>query len=490
MGLPGISAGSLGGVASAGAGGVTPGSGSSGFTDPRVIVSQAGALNDGPTDVYEFAVDAGNDLTVRYAMELGGAGALVIHIPTTPATAGQRGWDFETIAGPGAAASAAVVGGAGADNYVVGGQGGAGSAARAAGAGGHAIIVAGAAGANGGGGGANGGSVFVDASDGTGAGVSGSVLIATQTASTFGTRYVQVGPAGGTVPLLVDVAAPVGAELVNVAGDTNALTIFGRTFIGTPVASDEVVIGHYDARASTTQYTVRSSAPAATSAALFNTPATSANGTLYLQLGGSFSAGWTIGDNLGNFQLRPLTSATADIGSTALKVRDLHLSRDVYVGDDIELLASVDHDIYVATASGAGGSLNIFAAAGITSGNGGSVTVTAGNAATSAPGTPRTGGSVTILAGEGAGDASVGGNVIIDAAGGSTTQGSILLGTVEACPIVVGHASSLVTFYNGTPVARGAAVADAAGGATVDAEARTAINALLARIRAVNLIAT
>ena len=37
---------------------------------------------------------------------------------------------------------------------------------------------------------------------------------------------------------------------------------------------------------------------------------------------------------------------------------------------------------------------------------------------------------------------------------------------------------------------RGAAVADAAGGATIDAEARTALNALLARLRTHGLIAT
>lgn len=36
---------------------------------------------------------------------------------------------------------------------------------------------------------------------------------------------------------------------------------------------------------------------------------------------------------------------------------------------------------------------------------------------------------------------------------------------------------------------RGAAVADVTGGATIDAEARTAINALLARLRAHGLIA-
>lgn len=46
--------------------------------------------------------------------------------------------------------------------------------------------------------------------------------------------------------------------------------------------------------------------------------------------------------------------------------------------------------------------------------------------------------------------------------------------------------------FNGTKVvgAQGAAVADAAGGATVDAEARTALNALLARLRTHGLIAT
>lgn len=38
--------------------------------------------------------------------------------------------------------------------------------------------------------------------------------------------------------------------------------------------------------------------------------------------------------------------------------------------------------------------------------------------------------------------------------------------------------------------AQGAAVADASGGSTVDAEARTALNALLARLRAHGLIAT
>lgn len=47
-----------------------------------------------------------------------------------------------------------------------------------------------------------------------------------------------------------------------------------------------------------------------------------------------------------------------------------------------------------------------------------------------------------------------------------------------------------LSVYNATPIAQGAAVADAAGGAVVDAEARTALNALLARIRAFGIIAT
>lgn len=40
-----------------------------------------------------------------------------------------------------------------------------------------------------------------------------------------------------------------------------------------------------------------------------------------------------------------------------------------------------------------------------------------------------------------------------------------------------------------TPIGRGAAIADAAGGATVDAEARTALNALLAQLRLFGFIA-
>jgi hypothetical protein len=47
-----------------------------------------------------------------------------------------------------------------------------------------------------------------------------------------------------------------------------------------------------------------------------------------------------------------------------------------------------------------------------------------------------------------------------------------------------------IGFYNKTPVVQGASVADATGGATIDSEARTAINSLLSRIRDLGLIAT
>jgi hypothetical protein len=47
-----------------------------------------------------------------------------------------------------------------------------------------------------------------------------------------------------------------------------------------------------------------------------------------------------------------------------------------------------------------------------------------------------------------------------------------------------------LAFYNATPIVQGASVADASGGATIDAEARAAINALISRIEAMGIIAT
>lgn len=58
---------------------------------------------------------------------------------------------------------------------------------------------------------------------------------------------------------------------------------------------------------------------------------------------------------------------------------------------------------------------------------------------------------------------------------------------------VISLKNGALAFFNGTPRAQGAAVADPSGGATIDAECRTAVIALLNRLRAAagcNLIAT
>ncbi len=453
MGLPGVSAGSLGGVASSGGGGgVTPGGGSSGFTQYRAIVADAaGALNQGPSLNYDFIGDGGGFLSLRFNLEAGGPGSYVYLSPTVPLTAGAAGYEADFAGGDAADASGAVVGGVGGPAYVYGGTGGDGSATQVAGAGGPLFLGAGQPGASGGAGGANGADVFVDACDGTGAGVTGSILIGVQTTSLLGTRYVRVGPDAGSVPLLVDRSAPVGAELLNVRSDTDALSLLGRTAIGSWVATDEVNVGHYDFRATATGYALRTSASGTT---LVNAPGpTGASLLVYTLLGGSIANGWVVGDGAGNATMRPLTTNAFDIGTTALKVRDIHLSRDAYVGDDVEFLANADHDIYVAAATGTGGGLNIFAANGVTNGTGGSVTITAGNSASSSPGTPRTGGGVTILAGTGSGDASVGGSVTIDARPGNSTNGQTLINTVHAAPVVICHASGSLGFYGVAPVA-------------------------------------
>jgi len=67
--------------------------------------------------------------------------------------------------------------------------------------------------------------------------------------------------------------------------------------------------------------------------------------------------------------------------------------------------------------------------------------------------------------------------------------GNIVLGTTTGTAIGTAAAQKL-GFWNATPVVQPAAVADASGGATVDAEARTALNDLLAKLRTIGLIAT
>lgn len=50
--------------------------------------------------------------------------------------------------------------------------------------------------------------------------------------------------------------------------------------------------------------------------------------------------------------------------------------------------------------------------------------------------------------------------------------------------------SQKLGFYNASPIAQGASVADATGGVVIDSEARTAVNSLISRIESLGLIAT
>ena len=70
------------------------------------------------------------------------------------------------------------------------------------------------------------------------------------------------------------------------------------------------------------------------------------------------------------------------------------------------------------------------------------------------------------------------------------TATTLIVGASTATGVRVGKSGGAVGFYGTTPIAIGASVADASGGATIDAEARTAINALISRIEALGLITT
>jgi len=95
---------------------------------------------------------------------------------------------------------------------------------------------------------------------------------------------------------------------------------------------------------------------------------------------------------------------------------------------------------------------------------------------------------------------SVNGNTTLGDAGGDTVtitantvtladSTNLVLNTTTGTKIGTGTTQKL-GFYNATPVVQGASVADATGGATVDSECRTAVNALISRIEATGLIAT
>ncbi len=79
-----------------------------------------------------------------------------------------------------------------------------------------------------------------------------------------------------------------------------------------------------------------------------------------------------------------------------------------------------------------------------------------------------------------------------------STSGSLSFGagasirpsTTGAGLRIGGATNELIGFWNVTAVVQPTAVADASGGGTIDTEARTALNALLARVRTIGLIAT
>lgn len=76
-------------------------------------------------------------------------------------------------------------------------------------------------------------------------------------------------------------------------------------------------------------------------------------------------------------------------------------------------------------------------------------------------------------------------------AGDQTFQSGadFIFGTGTGSMIGTG-ATQKLAFWGAAPVVRPAAVADATGGATVDAECRTAVNAVIARLRTLGLITT
>jgi hypothetical protein len=66
---------------------------------------------------------------------------------------------------------------------------------------------------------------------------------------------------------------------------------------------------------------------------------------------------------------------------------------------------------------------------------------------------------------------------------------SIAAGTTVGLKLLTSSTQKL-GLYNATPVVQGASIADATGGVVIDAEARTAINALISRMEALGAIAT
>lgn len=117
---------------------------------------------------------------------------------------------------------------------------------------------------------------------------------------------------------------------------------------------------------------------------------------------------------------------------------------------------------------------------------------TSGNAVLACSGAPSAVNYITVT------NAATGNAVELSASGDDTNvsfdmapkgTGNLTLRAGDGNPRVQVNNTGL-GFFGATPAAQPTAVADAAGGATVDAEARTAINDLLARLRTLGIIAT
>lgn len=137
------------------------------------------------------------------------------------------------------------------------------------------------------------------------------------------------------------------------------------------------------------------------------------------------------------------------------------------------------------TSSNGGGNCMTLTAGdgGSTSGDGGYVSINAGNGGASGHG-----GNIEILAGDGVGTNKNGGAINIQpgAKTGAGVDGVLSLGWDADCIVRIAHADASIGLFGATPIAQGAAIADATDAASVI----TQLNLLLAHLRLRGDIAT
>lgn len=163
-----------------------------------------------------------------------------------------------------------------------------------------------------------------------------------------------------------------------------------------------------------------------------------------LNLRSSGTNRWQVAATNGHFI--PFSSATYDIGTAANMVRDIRWSRQVLAPDgsvgtpSIAFTSETNTGLYFS-------SVMRFAQAGVLKMSLGSTALT-----------------------------------LVDGFG-------LTFGTSTGSKIATG-ATQKLGFWNATPVVQPTAITDASGGAIIDAEARTALNGLLAKLRTIGIIAT